>query len=39
VQLLKHPEGTIPLHRRHGPLTGFKHTAKALSMLLELQGE
>jgi hypothetical protein len=35
--LLEHPEGTVPLHRLHGPLTGFTQTARALGLLLKEQ--
>lgn len=39
VHLLKHPRGTISIHRLRGPLTGFEQTAKALTLLLEHQEE
>jgi len=41
IQLLEHPEGTPPvaLHRRHGPLEGARHTARALAMLLKEQSQ
>ncbi len=37
VHLLDHPEGTVPLHRLHGPLAGFTRTARALTLLLKEQ--
>ncbi len=37
IRLLDRPEGTMPIHRLHGPLTGYEQTAKALSLLLREQ--
>jgi len=37
VRLLKAPEGRIPIHRLHAPLTGMTQTAHALQLLLEEQ--
>jgi hypothetical protein len=34
VRLLEHPEGKLPLHRLHAPLSGAKQTARALRFLL-----
>jgi hypothetical protein len=37
VRLLERPEGTRPIHRIHGPLTGVEQTARALKLLLQEQ--
>ena len=37
VRLLKHPLGTIPVHRKARPLAGAEQTARAFRLLLEDQ--
>jgi hypothetical protein len=39
IRLLKNPEGSIPLHRRHPPVGGAERTLRALRLLLEAQVE